>query len=122
MSAHERIKLIRQAKGFTQEEIAEQINMSPNAYGDIERGISDPKLSKLQKISEVLGVDLAELLDFNTKTTLNLNFTKKQGKHYTVYMGGNIDMEKLEWMIEAQKKEISYLKEIIELMKKNSLN
>ena len=37
MSVHEKIKLVRQAKGLTQEEAAEKLNMSVSGYGDIER-------------------------------------------------------------------------------------
>lgn len=116
MSVHEKIKLVRQTKGFTQEDIAEQLGMSPNAYSDIERGASDVKLSKLKKISEILGINLAELLDANDKTILNVNFNK-QGKHYNVYMSSDSETEKMKLIIDAQKSEIAYLKEIIELMK-----
>jgi transcriptional regulator with XRE-family HTH domain len=126
MSVHEKIRLVRQTKGFTQESVAEQLGMSPNAYGDIERGGSDPKLSKLQKISDILGVSLSELLDSNEKTILNVNFNK-QGKHYNVYMSSDSEVEKLKLMIDklesivqSQQSEINYLKEIIELMKNKS--
>ena len=126
MSVHEKIKLVRQTKGFTQEDIAEKLGMSSNAYGDIERGDSDPKLSKLQKISDILGIGLSELLDSNEKTILNVNFNK-QGKHYNVYMSSDFEVEKCKLVIEklettvaAQQSEIVYLKEIIELIKNKS--
>ena len=119
MSVHEKIKLVRQTKGFTQEDVAEQLGMSPNAYGDIERGASDVKLSKLQKISDILGINLAELLDVTDKAILNVNFNK-QGKHYNVYMSSDFETEKLKLVVDSQKKEIAYLKEIIELMKTKS--
>jgi transcriptional regulator with XRE-family HTH domain len=53
MSVNDKIRLIREAKGLTQEQVAEKLEMSPNAYGNIERGDNDPKLSKLQKIAEI---------------------------------------------------------------------
>lgn len=89
MSVHEKIRLVRQAKGFTQEEFAEKLGLSPNAYGDIERGDSDPKLSKLQKIAEILEMNLSELLDLSDKTLLNINFNN-EGKQRDVYMSSNI--------------------------------
>jgi transcriptional regulator with XRE-family HTH domain len=116
MSVNDKIKLVRQAKGFTQEDVAERLGMSPNAYGDIERGASDVKLSKLQKISDILGINLAELLDMTDKAILNVNFNK-QGKHYNVYMSSDSETEKLNLVVDSQKKEIAYLKEIIELMR-----
>lgn len=117
MSVHEKIRLVRQAKGFTQEEVAEKLGMSPNAYGDIERGDSDPKLSKLQKIAETLEMDLSELLDLTDKTVLNINFTK-QGKHYNVYMSSNPELEKQKSICEFKDKEIEmYQQRIADLTK-----
>jgi transcriptional regulator with XRE-family HTH domain len=54
MSVHEKIRLVREAKGLTQEQAAEQLKMSVNGYGDIECGISDIKLSKLKEIIELI--------------------------------------------------------------------
>ena len=117
MSVYEKIRLVRQAKGFTQEEVAEKLGMSPNAYGDIERGDSDPKLSKLQKIAETLEMDLSELLDLSDKTVLNINFTK-QGKHYNVYMSSNSELEKQKSICEFKDKEIEmYQQRITDLTK-----
>ena len=111
MSVHEKIRLVRQAKGFTQEEVAEKLGMSPNAYGDIERGDSDPKLSKLQKIAETLEMDLSELLDLNDKTVLNINFNK-QGRH-NVYMSSNSELEKQKLICEFKDKEMEMYKQKI---------
>jgi transcriptional regulator with XRE-family HTH domain len=58
MSVNEKIKLVREAKGFTQEQVAEKLQMSKNGYGDIERGATDPKLSKLEKIAEAFKCEL----------------------------------------------------------------
>ena len=117
MSVHEKIRLVRQAKGFTQEEVAEKLGMSPNAYGDIERGDSDPKLSKLQKIAETLEMNLSDLLDLTDKTVLNVNFNK-QGKHYNVYMSSNAELEKQKLISEFKDKELEmYRQKIADLTK-----
>jgi transcriptional regulator with XRE-family HTH domain len=125
MSVNDKIKIVRQAKGFTQEEIAEKLGMSSNAYGDIERGISDPKLSKLEKISEILGVNLVELLGTNDKWILNLACEVKkstwiQGESMTEHQQIKFELEKQQLLNAEKDKEISYLKEIIELMKSKS--
>ena len=41
MVVHEKIKFFRQAKNWTQEEVAEKLGLSPNGYGSIERGETD---------------------------------------------------------------------------------
>lgn len=127
MSVHEKIRLVRQAKGFTQEEFAEKLGLSPNAYGDIERGDSDPKLSKLQKIAEILEMDLSELLDLSDKTLLNINFNN-EGKQRDVYMSSNSEHEKLKSICEFKDKEIvmyqqriTDLTKIIDVLEKNKL-
>jgi transcriptional regulator with XRE-family HTH domain len=128
MSVHEKIRLVRQAKGFTQEEFAEKLGLSPNAYGDIERGDSDPKLSKLQKIAEILEMDLSELLDLSDKTLLNINFNN-EGKQRDVYMSSNSEHEKLKSICEFRDKEIimyqqriTDLTKIIDVLEKNKPN
>ncbi len=128
MSVHEKIRLVRQAKGLTQEDVAEKLGLSPNAYGDIERGDSDPKLSKLQKIADILEMDLSDLFDLSDKAVLNINFTK-QGKHYNVYMSSNSEHEKLKSICEFKDKEIEMyqqritdLTKIIDVLEKNKPN
>ena len=121
-SVHEKIKLVRQTKGLTQEEVASQVGMSANAYGDIERGCSDPKLSKLEKISEILGVDLVELLGTHDKWILNLACEVKkstwiQGESSAEVQQIKFELEKQQLLNTEKDKEITYLKEIIELMK-----
>lgn len=59
------------AKGWTQEYLAEQLDMSVNGYGDLERGKNNIKLSKLEQISELLGVELSELFSLNEKAVFN---------------------------------------------------
>ena len=72
MSVNDKIRLIREAKGLTQEQVAEKLEMSPNAYGNIERGENDPKLSKLQKIAEIFEMELSDLIGLAEKTTLTI--------------------------------------------------
>lgn len=105
MSVNEKIRLIRETKGFTQEQVAEKLGVSPSAYGDIERGENDPKLSKLQKIAEIFEVQLSELVDSSEKGSLNINFNK--GEKNTIYIGVTaIELEKQQLIIELKDKEL----------------
>ena len=118
MSVHEKIRLIREAKGLTQEQVAEHLNMSINGYGDIERGVSDIKLSKLQKIAEFLNIKLSELFELSEKGILNIAYKKNTTNWYIGTSA--IELEKQLVINEAQTKEITYLKEIIDLLKSKS--
>ena len=59
-----RLREIRTAKSLTQEKMAEQIEIQPENYSRIENGLSFPKPENLVKISNVLGVEIAELFHF----------------------------------------------------------
>ena len=53
-----KIKIARENLGLTQFELAEEIDVSPNFLGDIERGIKLPSLNKLILISNTLKLSL----------------------------------------------------------------
>jgi transcriptional regulator with XRE-family HTH domain len=120
MSVNEKIKLVREAKGFTQEQVAEKLQMSKNGYGDIERGATDPKLSKLEKIAEAFNMELSELVDLTDKGTVNVNFSQSNKHHQNnVYVGSQsaeLREQLLNKEMEFKDKEIALLKKIIELM------
>lgn len=61
-----RIKALRIAKNFTQEQVAEKIGISRQKYARIESGVNSITLDILSKIAEVLGVtvgDVTRVLD-----------------------------------------------------------
>lgn len=62
-----RIKEARIKKGITQAQVAETMGVTQATYKNIEKGISALKMDTLIKISEILSLDLAELLGFNQK-------------------------------------------------------
>lgn len=51
------LRKLRLLKGFSQEYVALQLNVSTNAYGKIERGQTDVGITKLLKMLEVLEID-----------------------------------------------------------------
>jgi transcriptional regulator with XRE-family HTH domain len=77
MPAHEKIRFLRQAKGWTQEEVADKLKMSQNGYGSIERGETDVNLSRLEQIADLFGIKLSELLGLDEEAVFNLKFHKK---------------------------------------------
>ncbi len=134
MSVHDKIRTIRREKGLTQEELAEKLEMSVNGYGDIERGLSDIKLSRLEQIAELLDVELSELFEDGSKNSLNFTGTNNTG---TVNLNHGVintlspEYSELKLELEKQKlicankdlelamnqQEINYLKEINALLK-----
>ncbi|MEZ5673021.1 MAG: helix-turn-helix transcriptional regulator [Thiotrichaceae bacterium] len=72
MQVHEKIKIIRLCRDWSQEEMAAKLGYSPNGYAKIERGETDIKVEKLEKIAEILGIELQQLLNLNDKNIFNI--------------------------------------------------
>ncbi len=58
----EKIRLLRLQKGLSQQNIADELNLTVPAYSNIERGISEVNLSRLSAIALILGTTPVELL------------------------------------------------------------
>ena len=118
---------MRKMKGWSQSEIAEKIGMSANGYGNIERGGTCVSVSRLEKIAEVFGIDLIELMSLGDQITYN-KMCKQVGDNNRNYQFiGDLEFIQIEMKYELEKKdlllaerdkEILHLKEIIELLKK----
>lgn len=55
------IAKLRKAKGLTQGELAEKIEVTQAYLGHIEQGIKSPSLETLEKIAKILKVHIKEL-------------------------------------------------------------
>ena len=59
-----RLRELRLAAGMTQEQVAEGANLSLKHVGEMERGRGNPTFLSLVRLSEVFGVTLAALFNF----------------------------------------------------------
>jgi transcriptional regulator with XRE-family HTH domain len=128
MKVCEKIRQLRQEKGWSQEDIANKLNLSVNAYGSIERGETDVNLSRLQAISDVFEVELADLFDKKEANVFN-NFghveTNNQQHSCTVnlvsdYERLKFETEKYKILLAEREKENLLLRELIEWIKKEN--
>ncbi|MFI3190396.1 hypothetical protein BCS42_01890 [Crenothrix sp. D3] len=125
MSVNEKIRLIRESKGLTQEDVAKKLDISVNSYGDIERGNTNLKLNRLEQIAEILGVQLPELVDSTEKGNLNICFNKQVKQRDVYFNSSTIEFEKQQLIIELKDKElalkdkeIAYLNKMLEMSEK----
>lgn len=56
-----RLRKLRRSVDITQEELADKVGVSPTFIGQLERGANSPSFDTIQKIAEVLQVDISEL-------------------------------------------------------------
>ena len=58
-----RLREVRKSRGLTQTQMSKMLNISATAYGDYERGRTEPDLNTLRMISNVLQVSIDYLLE-----------------------------------------------------------
>ncbi len=104
MKIHEKIKYLREFNHWTQEEMAERINMSPSGYAKIERGETKLHLDKIQQIAQVFEINVFDLLtsEQNGDTFYNHVHTNSSNSIYNRCQDND-----------ESKNEIANLKEII---------
>ena len=131
MSVNEKIRKFREAKDWSQEQMAEKLNMSLNGYAKIERGESKIYLDKLEQIAQVFDIDVIELMQSDGK---NICF-QIESPLGSVYQGGgetqlSIEIERLKLalshandkegllnkLLEQKDSEIKALKEFVRML------
>jgi transcriptional regulator with XRE-family HTH domain len=58
-----RIRSLRKARGYSQEELAFKANLARGYYGEIERGERNVAILNLYRIAKALDVDIKEIFD-----------------------------------------------------------
>ena len=74
----ENLKIIRKAKGYTQEELAIKVNVVRQTVSKWEKGLSVPDADVLSHIAEVLEVSVSELLGAEIKQEDSKNEVAEQ--------------------------------------------
>jgi transcriptional regulator with XRE-family HTH domain len=117
MELAERIKFLRVFRGWSQEEMAEKLDIAVSTYAKIERGQTDVPFSRLQQIAETFKIELSDLFGLNERNIFNIICSTDVHEIASV----NIytcdaakfqhENEKLKLIIEQKDKEIELLKQ-----------
>ena len=62
-----KIKALRLSRGLTQEELSEQLYVTPQAISKWERGLGYPDISQIVPIAKIFGVSTDDLLGADGK-------------------------------------------------------
>ena len=62
METYEKIRLARELNQWSQEEMAEKLEMSPSGYARIERGEVRLNIERLEQIAQILNIDVSDLI------------------------------------------------------------
>ena len=121
------MSILRESKGISQAEMAEQLDVDVNTYARIERGETNVLHPKLSKIAELLNVDVLGLLADDRNVYL---VSESNNNNTSCVIGSSaeiaFEIQKLksevkfqQEIIELQKRDIARLEEIVALMKKS---
>lgn len=123
MQIGDKIRKVRELKGYKQEYVAEQLGMSVTAYGNIERNDSSITFDKLEEIAGILEVSVQDILNipeqFNVHSIVNsqVGFSQSGFNYYANKRDGNEEIPE----ISAYKKSIEHLEKEIDYLRQQNL-
>ena len=83
------VKQLREARGLTQAELAEQIGVSSKTVSKWETAKGLPDISLLQPLAQALGISVIELMNGEQITNRNVSANLLRGKFYVCPVCGN---------------------------------
>lgn len=84
------IKRLREAKGITQLQLADEIGVSSKAVSKWETAKGLPDITLIEPLAKALGVSVAELMSGNTVINKNISANMLRSKFYVCPVCGNI--------------------------------
>lgn len=136
MKTYEKIRAMREQRAWTQENVAEKLNISINGYSKIERGETRLNLPRLEQLAEVFEVDIVELLQpesavnyqsgnhasHNSKITFygatENNVTEELSKLHLIIEYKDDLLKQKDELLQQQASELKLLREMIALLQK----
>ena len=128
MKTFEKIRLLREERQWTQEEMAGKLSLSVNGYAKIERGETRLNLPRLEQIAEIFETDLMDLMQ-PENLHYNVGNNRCSGEiTFHNYQNFTAEIEKLQLIIKhqnellaQQSEELATLKEVVALLKKHTV-
>ncbi len=127
MSVNEKVRLFRELNQWSQEEMAERMNMSVAGYAKIERGETNISLHKLKQIASVLQIDLLDLVSTHDSGVILVGGENNQNHFRNNYYGNQVaelEVEKLKLelkhkdeLLKQRENELETLRDIVNLLK-----
>jgi transcriptional regulator with XRE-family HTH domain len=116
-----KIKRIREMLGKTQEEVAEKLNLTAQAYSRMERGETSVSMERLAQIAAAFEMKVEDIYRFDEKKVIitgnNNNHGEAKENAFQLHLTINDSdkaIEILEKTIAAQQEEIKHLRKQVE--------
>lgn len=124
MDLKEKIRTLREFHNWTQEQMAELMDISTNSYARLERGESQMKMEHLEKIAKLFKIDAIDLMKATDKSVLFLLSETENafdsGNNQNNYYGNDTlihEVDKLKLIIQHKDELLAQQKNEIELLK-----
>lgn len=111
-----KVRMLREGIGYSQEYVANKLDISQQAYSKLEKNPDSATLERLKQLSEVLGVSINSIVG-DEDMFIQQNFHQQGGNASTVmYMTGLADRERnlMLQQIQSLEQQIAVLTKIIE--------
>ncbi|MBK9103517.1 MAG: helix-turn-helix transcriptional regulator [Saprospiraceae bacterium] len=107
-----RIRAYREAKGYTQEYMAEMLSICQSTYANLESGKTTLSITRLLHIADILETDFTNLLEFRRHPLSQNHLKGSHGNH------GAMDMHQetkgvYDQLIQEMRSEIAFLRSLI---------
>lgn len=126
MNIGDKIRKVRELKGYKQEYVAEKVGLSVTAYGNIERNDSSLTYDRLEQIANALEVAVQDILNIPEQLSIHTITNAHQVGFSHTYndnrTGTEAELEVFKQTIAHLEKEIEYLRQqntqLMELLSK----
>ncbi len=111
----ERVRVLREIRNLSQENMSDELKMSQQGYSRIERGDKEIKIARLEQIAKILGVKVEDILTLEDGMLFNIHHNPNSNNGLVIIYGSS-DEESKE-RVSLLEKEITLLKEKCEMLK-----
>lgn len=84
MKIGEKIRMIREIKGISQEAVATHLDITPQAYGKIEREETKLDFKRIEEIAKYLNITVDEIMNFDTKNIFKNTFKDQSTGNFNI--------------------------------------
>lgn len=109
------IRAIRESRGYTQEYMAEMLDICQSTYANLESGKTPLTINRLLRISDILEIDFADLVEYHQSSRIPV---RKQSQSPTAPELSLYQETKgvYEQLIHELRNEIDFLRSLIKTM------
>ena len=111
MKFNERLKMLREERGFTQQHLAEVLNLSSGAVSHYENGTNEPTIETLIRMADILNISVDYLVGSADTNIL----PDEMKKPYCKGVGTMNFLQRAIQLDQSHRQELNYLLKCLEL-------